>query len=101
MQTECSAEPMLFARLDRRDLVADFGGGGGRVRRYEPAILGSRGRDPLALQGALWCLGPACCRTVARRSCWTFGWRRVSRQTMTLSAYSHRRCAVGRLMPNR
>ena len=27
MQTECSAEPMLFARLDRRDLVADFGGG--------------------------------------------------------------------------
>jgi hypothetical protein len=27
MQTECSAEPMLFARLDRRELVADFGGG--------------------------------------------------------------------------
>ena len=27
MQTECSAEPMLFARLDRRDLVADFGSG--------------------------------------------------------------------------
>ena len=27
MQTECSAEPMLFARVDRRDLVADFGGG--------------------------------------------------------------------------
>jgi Transposase DDE domain group 1 len=27
MQTECSAEPMLFARLDRRDLVGDFGGG--------------------------------------------------------------------------
>lgn len=27
MQTECSAEPMLFARLDRRALVADFGGG--------------------------------------------------------------------------
>ena len=27
MQTECSAEPMLFARLDRRDLVADFDGG--------------------------------------------------------------------------
>jgi len=25
----------------RRDLVADFGGGGGRVPRYEPAILGS------------------------------------------------------------
>jgi hypothetical protein len=27
MQTECSAEPMRFARLERRDLVADFGGG--------------------------------------------------------------------------
>jgi len=27
MQTECSADPMLFARLDRRELVADFGGG--------------------------------------------------------------------------
>ena len=27
MQTECNAEPMLFARLDRRELVADFGGG--------------------------------------------------------------------------
>jgi hypothetical protein len=27
MQTECNAEPMLFARLDRRDLVADFDGG--------------------------------------------------------------------------
>ena len=27
MQKECSAEPMLFARLERRDLVADFGGG--------------------------------------------------------------------------
>jgi hypothetical protein len=27
MQTECSVEPMLFARLDRRNLVADFGGG--------------------------------------------------------------------------
>ncbi len=27
MQTECSAEPMLFARLDRRHPVADFGGG--------------------------------------------------------------------------
>ena len=27
MQTECSAEPMLFARLDRRELMADFGGG--------------------------------------------------------------------------
>ena len=30
MQTECNAEPMLFARLDRRELVADFGGGGAR-----------------------------------------------------------------------
>ncbi len=27
MQTECSPEPMLFARLDRRAVVADFGGG--------------------------------------------------------------------------
>ena len=27
MQTECNAEPMLFARFDRRELVADFGGG--------------------------------------------------------------------------
>lgn len=27
MQTECNAEPMLFARLDRRELVADFDGG--------------------------------------------------------------------------
>jgi len=27
MQTECSPEAMLFARLDRRDVVADFGGG--------------------------------------------------------------------------
>ena len=27
--------------------------------------------------------------------------RPFSRQTMTLSAYSHRRCAVGRLIPNR
>ncbi len=27
MQTECSAEAMLFARLDRREVVADFGGG--------------------------------------------------------------------------
>src|SRR5690606_26046076 len=27
MQTECNPEPMLFARLDRRDVVADFEGG--------------------------------------------------------------------------
>lgn len=27
MLTECSPEPMLFARLDRRAVVADFGGG--------------------------------------------------------------------------
>jgi hypothetical protein len=27
MPTECNLEPMLFARLDRRDVVADFGGG--------------------------------------------------------------------------
>ncbi len=27
MLTECSPEPMLFARLDRRDVVADFAGG--------------------------------------------------------------------------
>jgi hypothetical protein len=27
MLTECNPEPMLFARLDRRDVVADFGGG--------------------------------------------------------------------------
>ncbi len=27
MPTECSPEPMLFARLDRRAVVADFGGG--------------------------------------------------------------------------
>ena len=27
MQTECSPEPMRFARLDGRDVVADFGGG--------------------------------------------------------------------------
>jgi hypothetical protein len=27
MQTECNAESMLFARLDRRELVADFAGG--------------------------------------------------------------------------
>jgi hypothetical protein len=27
MQTECNAEPMLFARLDRRELLADFDGG--------------------------------------------------------------------------
>ena len=27
MQTECNPEPMLFARLDRREVVADFGGG--------------------------------------------------------------------------
>ena len=27
MQTECSAEPMRFARVDRRELVADFDGG--------------------------------------------------------------------------
>ncbi len=27
MRTECNREAMLFARLDRRDVVADFGGG--------------------------------------------------------------------------
>ena len=27
MSTECNPEPMLFARLDRRNVVADFGGG--------------------------------------------------------------------------
>ena len=27
MPTQCSAEPMLFARLDGRRVVADFGGG--------------------------------------------------------------------------
>ncbi len=27
MRTECNPEPMLFARLDRRAVVADFGGG--------------------------------------------------------------------------
>ena len=27
MRTQCNPESMLFARLDRRDLVADFGGG--------------------------------------------------------------------------
>jgi hypothetical protein len=27
MPTECNPEPMLFARLDRRNVVADFGGG--------------------------------------------------------------------------
>lgn len=27
MCTQCNPEPMLFARLDRRELVADFGGG--------------------------------------------------------------------------
>ena len=27
MLTECNPEPMLFARLDRREVVADFGGG--------------------------------------------------------------------------
>jgi len=27
MPTQCNPEPMLFARLDRRDVVADFGGG--------------------------------------------------------------------------
>ena len=27
MPTECNPEPMLFARLDRREVVADFGGG--------------------------------------------------------------------------
>lgn len=27
MQTDCSTQPMLFARLDRRALMADFGGG--------------------------------------------------------------------------
>ena len=27
MPTECTPEPMLFARLERRDVVADFGGG--------------------------------------------------------------------------
>lgn len=27
MPTQCNREPMLFARLNRRDLVADFGGG--------------------------------------------------------------------------
>ena len=27
MQTECNPQPMLFARVDRRDVVADFDGG--------------------------------------------------------------------------
>ena len=27
MPTECTPEPMLFARLERRHVVADFGGG--------------------------------------------------------------------------
>ena len=59
MQTECNLKPMAFARLDRREVVADFGGGAitsdagalllgatdraiGLVRRFADCFSGGR-----------------------------------------------------------